>query len=209
MKTPKPRALAAGVVLLAMAASACSSDASKPDAGSVADAPANMFDVPVTVVDTQTGTAAEAHEHACPSTIQASWKVDGMPYASSRVVVLYIGTHSQIAMVECSDDSAKGALQIDLPGPIAVGSYPLSFTILHGQVSATEAGAYWSKTGTSGGDTTYFTTAAHTGVLDIASLDTATTTFSGTFAFSATNDAGTQVVQITDGVFTAAKYQLP
>jgi hypothetical protein len=135
--------------------------------------------------------------------------VDGVPYLSSTVLLVSLGTVWQLTMVECMNDGVDSTLQIaGIPGPVAVGSYPISFTILHGQPSSGTAGASWSvKSGGAISDpTNYYTTPSNTGMLTITAVDSATSTLSGTFSFSAINDAGSHVVQVSDGVLTNIKF---
>jgi hypothetical protein len=160
-------------------------------------------------VDTMTGGGSDVRTNSCPGPIQASWSVDGVPYLSSTVLLVSLGTVWQVTMVECMNDGVDSTVQIaGIPGPVAVGSYPISFTLLHAQPSSGAAGASWSVT--SGGaisdPTNYYTDPSHTGVLTVTSVDSATSTFSGTFSFSAINDAGTHVVQISDGVLANIRF---
>jgi len=151
----------------------------------------------------------DTRTNSCPGPVLASWSVDGVPYVSSTILVLSMGTGWQMTLVECVDDGVDSTLQIaDIPGPVAVGSFPISFTVLHGQPASGTAGATWSVT--SGGGisdaTNYFTDPTHTGVLTITAVDSAASTFSGTFSFLAVNDAGTHVVNVTDGILTNIKF---
>jgi hypothetical protein len=164
-------------------------------------------------VDTRRIGGSDARVNSCPGPITMSWAVDGVPYVSSTVLVGGVGDRWQVTAVECVNDGTDSVLQlVDIPGPIEVGSYPLSFTALHAQPASSEGGATWyvnSNSTSIATETNYFTDSAHTGVLTITAVDTTASTLFGSFSFSAVNDAATHVVQVTDGVLSNVKFPPP
>ena len=151
---------------------------------------------------------AEETGNSCPGRVIANWKVDGVSYPASTAMAMRTGDAWQLTLVECRDDGADRALQFaGLPAPLAVGRYALTVRILHGSRPQGAAGASFSATGggTISSDTNYFTDATHTGTLEVTRVDAIAKTFDATFSFTAVNDAGTGVVEITAGKITAAR----
>jgi hypothetical protein len=209
---PRYRFISSLACAMGILAAGCSGGSGRDDAGGATGIDGGVLGGQDAVsVDAMTGGGSDARTNSCPGPIQASWSVDGVPYLSSTVLLASLGTVWNLTMVECMNDGVDSTVQIGgVPGPVAVGSYPISFTILHGQASPDAAGATWSVT--SGGaisdPTNYYTDPSHTGVVTVTSIDSAASTFSGTFSFSAINDAGTHVVQVSDGVLTNIKFAL-
>ena len=151
---------------------------------------------------------AEKGAGSCPGRVVANWQVDGVSYPASTAMAMRIGDAWQLTLIECRNDGADRALQFaGLPAPLAVGSYALTVRILHGSRPQGAAGASFSATG--GGaisaDTNYFTDATHTGTLEVTRIDAKAKTFDASFAFTAVNDAGTGVVEITGGRISGAR----
>lgn len=143
----------------------------------------------------------------CPGTIVATWDVDGTSLASSSATYIASGSWG-LTIVECKDDDATGVLAFgNIPLPVAVGTYILTSTLLHGAQTTAEPGAFYSVDDGTDGDTGYFTNTTESGELVITEVDTETMTLSGTFSFSAINDSGTKTVEVT-GELTEVGFSL-
>ncbi|MFN8288185.1 MAG: DUF6252 family protein [Chitinophagales bacterium] len=140
---------------------------------------------------------------SCPGTVSSTWKVDGNEYKSSSYVTFNLGSIFNVTFTACVSDGVDKSITIGyIPSPPVVGTYPLKFEMLHSHPWNNMAGAdYLIENGEN-----FFTDSTGTGTLIINSVNTTDSTFSGGFNFPATNDAGTQTVQITDGTFTNVKY---
>jgi len=149
--------------------------------------------------------------NSCTQPITATWSVDGVPYVSDTTLYFSLDTAWQLTLLECVDDGVDRILQFSsIPGPIAVGTYPLSYQILHANPANGNGGAFWASGSSSAisADTNYYTDDVHTGSFSVTAVDPINLTYSATFSFTAVNDAGTKTVQVTDGVITNAKYSL-
>lgn len=143
----------------------------------------------------------------CPGTIVATWEVDGTSLASSSTTYVAAGTWG-ITIVECIDDDKSGALVFShIPLPVAVGTYTLTSTLLHGAQTTGEPGAFYTVDDGTEGDTRYFTNTTESGELVITEVNTETTTLSGTFSFSAINDSGTKTIEVV-GELTDVEFYL-
>ncbi|HWB62234.1 MAG TPA: DUF6252 family protein [Chitinophagales bacterium] len=145
---------------------------------------------------------------SCPGTVIATWKVDGTSYSSSTSEFIDVSTAWGLVLVACSNDGHDRSLAFNLlPLPLTPGTYPLQYKSGHGEL--------WNNTGSgtyiisNGGDTYYTDTTGinSTGTITVTSVDTVNKKFSGGFSFHATNDAGTETVNITDGVLNNVNYQ--
>lgn len=148
--------------------------------------------------------------NTCPGPVIASWKVDGTPYVASTVGYGSVGPTWQLTIVECVDDGVDKTLQFSmLPTPVAVGTYPLSFKILHAMPANGNAGAMWAagKNASISADTNYYTDSTRTGTFEVTAVDAAAMKFSARFSFSAVNDAGTGMVSVTEGTIENATYR--
>jgi hypothetical protein len=151
------------------------------------------------------GGSGPAH---CPGPVVASWKENGMFLQSSTPLVISIPPVFNLGLVACVSDGNDRTVQFEaIPGyPPMVGVYPLKYQPLHAQPANGFAGAEYIVT--HGGN--YFTGPtgpASTGAVNITAVDSAAMTFTGTFSFHAVDDSGAQSVDITEGTFTAIKYQ--
>lgn len=144
--------------------------------------------------------------YACPGPILASWTVDGVDYVSSTSLFQDIGATWLLTLVECLNDGTDRTLQFTLlPTPLAVGTYPLTYTSLHAQPWNGQGGAFYSASSANG--PVYFTTDAHSGQLTVTAVDATALKFSGTFSFDAISDAG-DVAHITNGRLDNIPYQV-
>jgi hypothetical protein len=142
---------------------------------------------------------------SCPGTIVATWQVDGESFASSTATYIEAGTWG-INFVECKDDGVDAVLQFaNLPSPVEVGTYSLTSTLLHGAQTSAEPGAFYiaGEDPAISAETTYFTRETEPGELVITEVDADAGTFSGTFTFSASNDADSKTVSITGEIENA------
>ncbi len=165
--------------------------------------PLPLFTVIVFAITSLTACHRDTGNGACPGSVIASWKVDGTAYKSSTFVTYNLGSIFNVTFTACVSDGVDKAITLGyIPSPPVVGTYPLKFEMLHSHPWNNMAGAdYLIENGEN-----YFTDSTGTGTLVINSVNTADSTFSGGFSFPATNDAGTQTVQITEGSFTNIRY---
>lgn len=138
----------------------------------------------------------------CPGDIIASWEVDGEPVESSSSTFVAAGATWSVTIVECTDDGVDATLVFShLPVPVAVGTYALTSTLLHGAQTTADPGALYSAD-----DASYFTNEEQSGELVITEVDDAANTFSGTFSFSAIDDDATKTIAL-QGTITAATFR--
>jgi hypothetical protein len=143
----------------------------------------------------------------CPGSIIATWEAEGESSASSSATYTASGTWS-LTLVDCKDDDITEVLVFgNIPLPVAVGTYVLTSTLLHGAQTTGEPGAFYSVDDGSEDDSSYFTTTAESGELVVTEVDADATTLSGTFSFSGINDSGTKTVQVT-GEITEAEFSM-
>ena len=142
---------------------------------------------------------APAIADTCPGDIIATWEVDGKALRSATSTYIEAGTWG-MNFVECVDDDNDAVLQFaGIPLPVEAGTYALTSKLLHGAQTTGDPGAYYSEEG--GGpitsETNYFIDPEIPGELVITDVDSAESTISGTFSFSAVNDAGSKTIEVT------------
>lgn len=138
----------------------------------------------------------------CPSAVVATWKVDGVSLKSSVYLYSSVGSMLNFTFVGCGDANNEKVIQLSyLPYPPAVGTYPLRDGV--SSSGTTAQGAYSPDSNVS-----YATDTVHTGSITINSINASAKTLSATFQFTGKKYNGSgELVQITEGVITNARYQ--
>lgn len=137
---------------------------------------------------------------ACTQPVIGTWKAGGKSYAASQA--LYVGLYAKFNLTMVACDGSDATMEFETIPMLAVGSYPLTFTILHGKPANGDGGAVFMDTK---GNENYFTDDTHTGTFKITKVDAAAKTFSADFEFTGKADDG-KTLEITDGHITAAPY---
>jgi hypothetical protein len=141
----------------------------------------------------------------------AGWQVDGASFSAAVVILNGVrsdgtalsspseffqaaGSTWTISMIGCDRSDGQNPFLniVRIPGPLAVGTYPLS--------DGTQASYFVPRLGNTGAN--YTTDSAHTGALVVVTADEAAATFSGTFSFTAVDGAQpgvTAPVTVTNG----------
>ncbi|HXK19797.1 MAG TPA: hypothetical protein VNG33_18425, partial [Polyangiaceae bacterium] len=99
--------------------------------------------------------------------------------------------------------AGDATMQFETIPMLAVGTYPLTFKILHAMPSNGDGGAVFISAGSKGMG--YYTDDTHTGTFKITEVDDAAKTWSADFEFTGVADDGT-TLEITEGHIIKAKF---
>lgn len=133
-------------------------------------------------------------------TIKFSWKENGNYYeGGADISYNFNATLRSYSLTACMDDPNAPMITFRLHYPIAPGTYNLAH-VQQATTPNTGDASYFDNS-----DGPYFTTdSTHTGTLVIQSIAT-DSAITGTFNLSAIRYSTSQVVNITEGQFTAIK----
>lgn len=133
-------------------------------------------------------------------TIKFSWKENGTYYEGGADVVYNFNTTLRsYSFTACMNDPNAPMITFRLHHPISPGTYNLAH-VQQATSPNTGDASYFDNS-----DGPYFTTdSTHTGTLTITSLST-DSAISGTFSLNAIRYSTMQIVNITEGEFTAIK----
>ena len=138
---------------------------------------------------------------SCTATVIGSWKAGGVSYESQTG--LYVGLDAKFNFTMTACGGSDATMEFETIPKLEVGSYPLTFTILHGKPANGDGGAVFLQ---GKGGNNYFTDDAHTGTFNITAVDMAAKKFSADFEFSGKADDG-KTLEITDGHIIDAPFQ--
>ena len=129
--------------------------------------------------------------------------MDGTIYNQFNTVTAgSVGTSAQLVLVACADDGIDRSVSFNfLPYPPVAGNYPIKYKSLHGWPWNGHVSGTYSE-GSSNPLVYYSDSTSNTGNFLISSVDTIAKTFTGSFDFKAVNDAGSNTVHITNGIYT-------
>lgn len=141
---------------------------------------------------------------------QVSAKVDGVLFGNSapagNLIVQYGGGNFLVLAYD-SRISGEVIKQISIVySPLTTtGTYELNTSVSVISPKTIKLGEYIEDPG-GANQISYETDSTHTGTLVITKLDTINRLISGTFNFTALQDGGTAIINVTDGQFTDLEY---
>jgi hypothetical protein len=165
----------------------------------------NTPDGAVDASTSDSGTVDAGAVSQCSQPVVATWKADGQPFESQTSLFLSLGANAGFNLTLSACSAGDEVVQFEQIPMFAVGTYPLTFTILHGHSANGDGGGMY----VAAGNVSYFTDATHTGTFKITSINNTAKTFNGSFSFTGISDgdASARTVQITEGKLINIKFQ--
>lgn len=147
------------------------------------------------------GAGAGTGTGSCDLPVIGTWKAGGKTYEAQTGLFTSFDPAPEFNfnLVACGGSDAL--VQFEVIPALEPGSYPLTYTILHGKPANGDGGAFYSDPDKK----TFFTDDAHTGTFEITAVDETAHTFSADFSFTGKADDG-ETLEISDGHIIDAKY---